>query len=703
MASRTGGDDRSPLQPPAPRHGRRGSADALAALVLLVVPFLAYLPAMNGEFIWDDVINVFRNPLLSEPGGLRKIWFSTEAVDYYPLTTTTWWLEWHAWGRHTVGYHALNVMLHAYTAVLLWQLLKALRVPGAWLAALVFTLHPVNVETVAWISERKNTLSMFFFAAAMLLFVKATGRSSAGERTESDDPTKAEQPLRRGLYWASVGTFALGLLSKPSGVMLPVVLLAVEWYRRGRIGRADVLRSVPFFVLSAVISAVTIWVHNANGIGSFPVRTDSFPARLAGAGWAVWFYLDKLVRPVGLMFIYPRWEIDPRSAVSYLPLAALALLSALFYWGRRWWGRGPLLALVYFVAMLFPVLGFFNIYFFRFSFVADHWVYPAAIGAIALMVGTATALLRRAGRRAVAVGSVAATGVVVVLGVLSYRHAGLFAAEDVLWRHAAEHNPAAWIAWHNLGDALAQRGQLEEAERHLRHSLSLALDDFRPHLSLGLLCQKQPGREDEALEWFRRAVALAPDRPDAHIALADALAARGDAAGAIRHFEQTLRLEPDAVQARTRLAALYRGAGRPEDALRQLEAVARLMPDKPAAHFVLAHALLEMGRTAEARERLARYDDLTRDDRQAAYNAGTALLAAGFAHEAAGEFARALRLAPDNPQAHLGMGRVHEALGRTDAAAASYETALRLQPYFPEATAGLRRVRGEPAANSSGQ
>lgn len=318
-----------------------------AALIMLLM-FVADFPSLRGGFVWDDTTLITENRLVKANDGLYRFWFTTEAEDYWPLTSTAWWLEWRVWGDNATAYRVVNLLLHGVNAILVWIILRRLKIPGAWVAALVFAIHPVNVATAAWISEQKNTLSMLFYLTAVLLYLRF------------------DESEGRCWYALSLGTFLLALLSKAAVAMLPVVLLGCVWWRRDRVRWKDLLRSVPFFVLSLVLGLVTVWFQHHPDSAGHPVRDDGFAARLAGAGWAPWFYLSKALLPLNLTMIYPRWKIDASLWVSYVPGIALAGCFMLFWRRRRTWGRPLLFGLGYFVIMLFPVLGFFNQSFFSY-------------------------------------------------------------------------------------------------------------------------------------------------------------------------------------------------------------------------------------------------------------------------------------------------------------------------------------------------
>ncbi len=503
-----------------PASGKRaGVRDNPVArgVVLVLLTVVAYWPALSGEFLWDDRLYVTDNPLIKAGDGLRRFWLTTEFTDYYALSNTSFWLEWRLWGANPVGYHATNLLLHALNALLLWRVLGRLGVPGAWLAGLMFALHPVNVMSVAWISERKNLLSLLFVALAVLAYLRWN-----------------EERAPRW-YAVALGCFALALLSKTSVVMVPVVLALLVWWRRGNLTWRDVGALAPFCALSLVMGLVTMWFESQHGIRDAVVRPEGWAARLAGTGWAVWFYVSKVLLPVNLMAIYPRWQISAGSLVAWVPL--LALVTLVVALRNR---RGLLVALGGFVGLLVPVLGFFDIGFMAYSFVADHWVYPAVIAVIAV----GCAMLQRWAWLAVLV--------VGALGVGTWRQAHVWRDDETLWCDTLAKNPAAWMAHNNLGNALLARGEVDAAVRAYDETLRLQPDYANAHYNLGIVLY-QHGRFAEAEERFRETARLKSRSAEAHNNLGAALVQLGRTNDAIAEFKLAAQLAPRWAEPRANL------------------------------------------------------------------------------------------------------------------------------------------------------
>ncbi len=551
-------------------------------LLLLAGAFLAYLPIWHAGFIWDDDAFLTENPLIRLPGGLYRIWCTTAAPDYFPVTSTALWLEWRLWGAKPLGYHLINVLLHAASALLWWRVLARLKVPGAWLAAAVFAVHPVNVESVAWVTERKNTLAMFFYALSLLGYL---GFEDTG---------------RRRWYGVALGAFMLALLSKTAPAPLPLVLLGLAWWRRGRVEHRDLWRSVPFFAVALVLGLVTIWFQYHRSIGTEIVRADTFVARVAGAGWAVWFYLWKAMLPVNLMFVYPRWHIATTNLLSFVPglLVVAGFVVCWFY--RRQWGKPVLVALGYFVLMLLPVLGFLNISFFRYSLVADHWQYFAILGPIALLVAGVLAALRRwQGNLPPLVQGSAAGLLLVMLGALTWRQCGMYQDMETLWRRTIDQNPKAVLAYHNLGFVLLQKGNLDDGIGYLREALALDPGLVEAHYNLGkaLLQRNQP---DAAIAEFRAALDIQPDHAFARNNLAMTLLQKGQSQEAYAQFQAVLEKHPDDALAHFNLGNFLYDRGQLDEAIQHFQKAVDAQPRFAAAQNALGNALLALARVDEA-------------------------------------------------------------------------------------------------------
>ncbi|MES1209596.1 MAG: tetratricopeptide repeat protein [Pseudomonadota bacterium] len=567
------------MSTPAPAVAASMTRWLAVALVLGTV--VAYLPALHAGIIWDDRTFIMDNALIHRADGLWRFWFTTKPVDYYPVTSTLWWTEWRLWGANPVGYHVVNVLLHTADAVLLWRLLARLEVPGAWLAAALFAVHPVNVESVAWIAEGKNVLAMLFYLASLSCFVRS-------------------RPFGGSWRWYGLAlvTFLLALLSKTVVAPMPFVLLGLVWWKRGRLQRADALAVLPFFALAIGIGAISFWFQSHRAIGADVVRTDGFAARLAGAGWAIWFYLGKALLPLGLRSIYPRWQIDPRAWWSYLPALFATGVFVACWRGRRAWGTGPLVAAFYFVVMLSPVLGFMDIAFMKLSLVADHWQYFALIAPVALCAAAIATGHQRLGTQAaipMRTALAATAGVVLIaLGASTWRQSERYRDSGTYWQAVLAADPDAWGAHNNLGAFLLERGESDAALAHFQKAVALRPDYAKAQYNLGALLREK-GQLDPAIAHLRSAVALEPDYVDAENSLARALAGVGDWDGATEWLERSLARDPDQAEAHNNLANVLRQKGELARAVSEYEKALALHPDYAAAHFNLGEVLRAEG------------------------------------------------------------------------------------------------------------
>ncbi|HZM03824.1 MAG TPA: tetratricopeptide repeat protein, partial [Candidatus Saccharimonadales bacterium] len=482
---------------------------------LFVLTCLAYLPVMwSGGFVWDDNFMVGDNTMLRSARGLHDLWFTTRPADPFPITMTALWMQWHWFGGNPIGYHVVNVIAHACGALLLWRVLLSLtaaRAPRlAWLAAAVFALHPVAVASAGWISEEKNTISGIFYWLAILYYLRFTKKG----------------------YGLALFFYGCALLSKGSVVMLPVALLILVWWRRERIARADLWPLVPFFVLSAASGLITIWFQNHKAIAGEMVQDLGVPARILAAMWAVCFYLWKALAPVNICVIYPA----PSVAAEWIAAFVLAAIFFAAWFYRKTWGRNVLVALGCFVATLFPVMGFLNMYFLVFSRVADHWQYLALPAAIGLAVFGGGHWFERASVRfhfSKMAGPLLSAALLAGLFAGTWSRAEVYRNEKSLWTDTVAKNPKAWMAWNNLGNALGAEGQTDASIDCYEKALAVKADfpDAASNLGNALVAE---GRLGEAVSYLQKAVKEEPRMAKFHFNYGVGLAAQGhwDAASA---------------------------------------------------------------------------------------------------------------------------------------------------------------------------
>src|SRR6266567_7151933 len=397
------------------------------AVVLTAVTILAYRPAWHGGFLWDDDDYIIKNELLTAPDGWQRIWFSLDSPSqYFPFTYSTFRIEHALWGLNTTGYHWVNLLLHVGSALLVWAVLARLRVPGAWLAAAIFALHPVQVESVAWITERKNVLMGFFFLLTLLAWIVFI-----------DERTKRPWPF----YGLALVFYVLALSAKSTACTLPAALLLILWLQKRRINTRRLIQILPFVILGMGMGLLAVWwvrYHQGTSRAVFAFLTPI--ERILIASRAVWFYLSKLIWPSNLTFIYPRWNISPQHLLDYTWLLAGVVLCAAIYFARRYVGRSVEVAAAFFVVTLSPMLGFIMLFTFRYTFVADHYQYLACIGPIALF-SAGVASLGDVLKQHCSYILGAALFVVASLGALTWRQAAMYGDIETLWRTTLAKNP----------------------------------------------------------------------------------------------------------------------------------------------------------------------------------------------------------------------------------------------------------------------
>jgi tetratricopeptide (TPR) repeat protein len=665
------------LRSPPPAAERKGwLKDGWPALAILAATVLFYVPALQGGFLWDDDTYISNEASLRTWQGLGQIWFVPGATEqYYPLSFTVFWLEYHLWGLNTLGYHLVTVLLHGMAAVLLWQVLARLRVRGALLAGAIFALHPVNVMSVAWMTELKNTLSGVFVLGACWAYLRFAGVGVYENR--------AAKPAWR-CYVVALALFLLAMLAKTGVSFFPATLLLILWWQKKKVTARDVLWLVPMAGITFGMGALTIYVEQHSGGASGPDFQLGFVERVLVSGRSFWFYLGKLLFPYDLTFIYPRWQIEAGAWWQYLyPLATAGLLAGLWLLRDRV-GKGVWVAFMHFYMTTSMLILIVVIYMTRYSFVSDHWQYFGAMGMLGLFGAAITAGLDRLGLEGRPVGLGLKLGLLAGLGVLTWRQCGMYADIETLWRTTIARNPDCWMARNNLGNVLQQTGRSSEAMDQYEQILRVKPDDAEAHINLGdaLLQARQLS---EAMEQFEEALRIKPDSASAHNNLGDALLRSGRVSEAMAQFEQALRIKPNYAEAHDNLGNALLQIGRVSEAIEQYQEALSIRPDDAEVHNNLGNVLFQTGRVSEAMEQYEQALRSKPDYAEARNNLGYALLQTGRASEALDQFEEALRIKPDYGEAHNNLGLALVAAGRVPEAIEQYEQALRNQPDYASA------------------
>lgn len=688
------------------------SASPWLLLILIGIVALAYFPAWFGGMLWDDDGHLIAVPLRTAHG-LWRIWFDPGTTQqYYPVVYTAFWIQARLWGDHYVGYHLVSLTLHAASSFLLFAILRRLKIAGAGLAAVLFALHPVHVESVAWISELKNTLSGVLYMGSALAYLRF------------------DEGRRRAVYGLSLALFAAALLSKSVTVTLPAGLLTIFWWQRGRLRwREDVVPLLPFFAIGAMAAATTAWFERTFVGATGHDFQLTLLERVLVAGRAGLFYLGKIAWPTHLSFNYERWAIDASDWSQYAwPIVLIGLLAAAWAWRARF--RGPFAALAFFLVTLSPALGFVDVYPFRYSFVADHFQYLASLGPLVWF----SAVLSRwtEARRTRSAEWVVAVCLGLPLALLTWHQSSLYRDGETLYRATLDENPRAWLAQNNLATLIVHRSPEGQQEALSRYQEAVRLNPsdgmLRDNLATTLA---EMGRPEEALAEQRQAAALAPRYPAAHLNLGIDLQNAGRFAEAIEEYRKALALDPALTRARTNLGLALAADGHLDEAIADLTTVVASDPQDVDGRVSLGNVLAAAGQAVPAADQYRAALIMAPGNLQAHLGLALVLLAAEHADEALDHARAAVTTAPGDAVAHDVLGRalaahgqVVEAVssfeaavalerrpadlaafkvdlgqallrtGRRDEAIASFQAALALTPSLPEALAGLRQASG---------
>ncbi len=634
--------------------------------VLLCV-FGVYAPALSGGFLWDDDRYVSENPAVQRVDGLWKSWVPGETPQFYPLVFTSFWLEARVWGNWSTGFHLVNTFLHGLNALLLCRLLRRLRLRGAWAVGLLFALHPVQVESVAWISERKNVLSMALMLGSALCYLRFEASGS-----------------RREFAW-SLLLFVGALLCKTVTCVLPAVLVLLTWWREGEVRRATWGRMVPFLAVGFPLGLITVWLEVYH-VGASGERWDlSGMQRVLLAGRAVCFYAGKVIWPAGLMFNYPRWTIDAADVRDYAYPAAVMVVVAASWWFRGRLGRGPLAGVLTYVVLLFPALGFFDVYPFYFSFVADHFQYHASAALLSLLIGGAWAISDRMGengegsRRIGAARNVGFVSLLLICAVLTFRQAGDYIDVETLWRRTVERNPKSWLAHYNLGVTHFLNGEIDEAARRYGEAVRLNPGHVVALVNLGNIAAAQ-GRHDEALKRYQRSIEIDPDEPTAHYNLAKEWTRRNEVERAIESYRACIRVDPSLVSAYNNLGLLFMRQNRWDEAREQFAAGMRVDPNDASVVLNMGLTFEQEGDAGKALEFYVRA--LAMDDGfvEGWYRAGVCWRKKGGMDEARRAFERAIALASNHVPSLSALASLDYGAGDFEGAVERYRDLLTVDP-----------------------
>ena len=691
----------------------------LGALAIGLMVAVSYLPALQAGFLWDDTIFV-EEPVIHAWSGLWSIWFDPAEIKkeghYWPIVYTSFWLEHKLWDLAPLGYHAVNLVLHWINSLLVWLLLARLAIPGAWAVAAIFAVHPLHVESVAWVIERKDLLSSLFYLSAFLTWTRYV-----------------EAPTWRR-YWLALALFTASLLSKSVVITLPVALLLWHWWQQGRLTALDLQRLVPFFIVGLVVTLGDLWYYTNREPLSLGY---SIIERVLIASRALGFYVAKFLWPTDLMVIYPLWEIRVNDPLGWAFVAAAVTVPVLLWLARHRLGRGPLAAMAFFAITLSPALGFVDYGYMQFAFVADRFQYLAGIGIMTAIIG---GLAHAAGRLphvpVMATGAVLA-GILAILGAMTWTQSAVYRDEVAFFGHITERNPAARDAYLNLANALYRAGRDAEAFDAARKAVDLRPDSAKAHanVSLGLMRQqrfveaesharrameidprllsaaqnlgealRRSGQYEEAVEAYRKTLKLDPNYALAHAALGDALLSIQRHEEGVASLERALSLgiEPKmTLDVLSRMGEAFEALDRLEEAATRYQRALAIEPLHPAMLTRLASVRHAQGRNREADDYLRQLRDSHPNDVKTLLMAADELREEKRFEEAIDSYRAILDIDPDSAQAHAGLGYSQFAVEHYEEAFASLTRSMTLET--ESSITAIRHVFAGRAAHELGR
>jgi len=618
------------------------SNDWLWGLLLVLAVFLVYSPVWRAGYIWDDDFYLTANPVIVGPLGLKEIW-TTKAADICPLTLTSFWVEHELWGLNPLPYHLVTVLLHGLGAVVLWRVLRQLHIPGAWLGAALWALHPVLVESVAWIVEMKNTQSTFFYLLSILFFTKWLKGTGPGEKSSG-----------RWNYGLTLLFAGLAIASKSSTVILPLVLCLCAWWIQGRWEWRTVVKVGPILLMSFAACMLSLWTEKMHD--SLWIR--SWTERVITAGDAIWFYVGKLLWPCPLLAIYPRWTMDSGQLLSYVPLLAAMIALVVFWFYRKTWARPWFFCSVYFVVALAPVLGLVDHGYSRFSLVADHFQNLASMAPLAFAGAGIVWSVHRFQPGNLLLQMTLGAALLLLLGALSWQRTWVFRNQETLWNDTLAKDPNCAFGYGMLGAVRLSEGKKTEAFADFQKAIELNPNYAEAHNNLGTLFL-QEGQLDEAISQYQKATQLTSNFSEAYRNLGLALTQKGQPNEAMSAYQKALEIDPRQPEVHYSLGALFYQKGQVDEAMNEYRKALEIDPNNPETQC----------------------------------NLGILLYLKGQIDEAISHYRNALEINPDLPNAHNGLGMALTQKGEVEEAIAQFQEALRLKPDYREAQNNLAKVQ----------
>ena len=650
-------------------------ATVFVGLACLLV-FWTYAPALNGLPIWDDNEALFNYPLIASPlSSYKRIWFSHQAPDFWPLHYSWFFQAYRWWGANTLPYHISNIVLHIGNAMLWACLLKMLRVSYAWVIALVFALHPANTEAVAWIVQFKTLASSLLCLTSWLLFLKFLRRSEQSTRSTS-----------WMLYSSSLGLFAASLLTKSSVIFAPIAQCALTFLVTRDLKRTIKI-NIPFLLLAVASGYIAVtWYAPDNALPPGEhLDLGPFSERIARLGWNFWFYVRQALWPTTIAFIYPKVKLLPGEFVNYAPTIVAVMLPAFAFSLRHRFGLGPFAAILYYGLALAPALGFYGIYFMRFADVADHWQYMALIAPLALSVNAVSKIRVHEYLKVTAILVTTLT-----LALTTHTEARHFSDEESIWHQTLVHNPDSWLAHNNLGKVLMAQGNHAEAISHYKAALAVK-PDFRDAMNnLGAVYIEQ-NNLSEAITILERTVAVWPQFAAARSNLGVALTRSGEFGKAAEHLRRATELAPED-------ASYHKNLGYTLHRLRQtdaaIESYQRAIALAPRVDFYsdLGQLLREARRPDDAIKALTSALALDPNHGLAMANLGFVYMTQARLDDALVWLRRAAAASPKLASVHLALATCLAEAGDLGAAAGELDLARKLDPQQPGTTEVARRI-----------